>query len=86
VVPSYTFKETLKQGFEEFNSSSCLIMDDGECTRMTGFDLVIIYNDILKKIELELIVNFHGLYFKMVCILNQILDSTFNINLTRKLD
>jgi hypothetical protein len=86
VVPSYTFKETLKQGFEEFNSSSCLIMDDGECIRMTGFDLVIIYNDILKKIELELIVNFHGLYFKMVCILNQILDSTFNINLTRKLD
>jgi hypothetical protein len=61
-------------------------MDDGECIRMTGFDLVIIYNDILKKIELELIVNFHGLYFKMVCILNQILDSTFNINLTRKLD
>jgi len=86
VVPSYTFKETLKQGFEEFNSSSCLIMDDGEYIRMTGFDLVIIYNDILKKIELELIVNFHGLYFKMVCILNQILDSTFNINLTRKLD
>ena len=61
-------------------------MDDGECTRMTGFDLVIIYNDILKKIELELIVNFHGLYFKMVCILKQILVSTFNINLTRKLD
>lgn len=61
-------------------------MDDGEYIRMTGFDLVIIYNDILKKIELELIVNFHGLYFKMVCILNQILDSTFNINLTRKLD
>ena len=39
-------------------------MDDGECTRMTGFNLVIICNDILKKIELELIVNFHGLYFK----------------------
>lgn len=51
-------------------------MDDGGCTRMTGFDLVITYNDILKKIELELIVNFHGLYFKMVCFLKQILDST----------